>query len=293
MTGDDWLADRFEEHRAPLRAVARRMLGSTAEADDAVQEAWLRLQRTGAADIDNLGGWLRTVVARICLNQLRARAVRREEPLDIGRLPDPVVTADRDPETDAVLADTVGLALLVVLDTLGPAERLAFVLRDLFGLPYAEIAALLDRSEPATRQLASRARRRVRGAQAGPGPADRARQRSVVDAFFLAARGGDLAGLVAVLHPEVELHSDHGSWRPALTGLTRGASAVAGQARLGAVPNAVLTTVRVDGRPGVVVTVHGRPFALMGFHLVNDRIVRIDAIAEPERVARLMADVLA
>jgi RNA polymerase sigma-70 factor (ECF subfamily) len=290
MDENQWLADRFEEHRAHLRAVAYRMLGSLAEADDAVQDAWLRLSRAGAGEVENLGGWLTTVVARVCLNMLRSRHTRREEPLGL-HLPDPVLSPEGGPRPDeeALLADSVGLALLVVLDTLSPAERLAFVLHDLFDLPFEEIAPMVGRSPAAARQLASRARRRVKGAEAPAADPDLAHQREVVDAFFRAARGGDFDALVAVLDPEVVLRSDFGARRPAASRVTRGAAAVARQAMLGALPGADLHPALVNGAAGVVVTVHGRPFAVMGFTVTGGRIVEIDAIADPERVRRIAA----
>src|SRR5215216_6758675 len=216
MEENQWLAERFEEHRGRLRSVAYRMLGSLTEADDALQDAWLRVSRAGTDEIENLGGWLTTIVARVCLNMLRSRNVRREEFFGV-RLPDPIISPDRQmqPEDEAVLADSVGLALLVVLDTLTPAERLAFVLHDMFELPFEEIATMIGRSPTATRQLASRARRRVRGAEVPDPDANLARQREVVDAFFRAARGGDFDALVALLDPEVVLRSDFGGRRAA------------------------------------------------------------------------------
>ena len=291
MDEKEWLADRFEEHRARLRAVAYRMLGSLAEADDAVQEAWLRLSRAGAGEIENLGGWLTTVVARVCLNMLRSRDVRREEYFGV-HLPDPVISPDGQcqPEEEAMLADSVGLALLVVLDTLAPAERLAFVLHDMFGLAFEEIAPMVGRTPAAARQLASRARRRVRGAEIPvPGP-DLARQREVVEAFFLAARGGDFDALVALLDPDVVLRADFGAGRPAASVVIRGAAAVAGQAR--AIPGALVRPALVNGAAGVVITVRGRPFAVMGFTVAEGKIVQIDAIADPDRVRRIAAAVL-
>ncbi|MCV2489985.1 RNA polymerase sigma factor SigJ [Geodermatophilus sp. YIM 151500] len=291
MDGQEWLADRFEEHRPRLRAVAYRMLGSLPEADDAVQETWLRLSRAGGDEVDNLGGWLTTVVARVCLNVLRSRRARREEPLDL-RLPDPVVRPEEGPDEQAVLADSVGLALLVVLDALSPAERLAFVLHDMFGLDFDEIAGLVGRSSAAARQLASRARRRVRGAELPAADVDRARQRAVVDAFFAAARGGDFDRLVTLLHPDVVLRADFGGRRPKAPRVVRGAAAVARQAQIGALPAAELHPVLVNGAAGAVVTVRGRPFAVLGFTVVGDRIAEIDAIADPERVARIAAPVL-
>jgi RNA polymerase sigma-70 factor, ECF subfamily len=293
MDERDWLADRFEEHRPHLRAVAYRMLGSLAEADDAVQDAWLRLSRAGAGEVENLGGWLTTIVARICLNGLRSRATRREEPLD-AHLPDPVISPEGSlqPEEEALLADSVGLALLVVLDSLSPAERLAFVLHDMFDLPFDEIAPMVGRSPTAARQLASRARRRVKGAEIPAPDPDLARQRDVVDAFFRAARGGDFDALVALLDPDVVLRSDFGAQRPAAARVTHGAAAVARQALIAALPTAQLHPALVNGAAGVVVTVRGRPFAVLGFTVTDGKIVEIDAIADPDRVRRIAAAVL-
>ena len=293
MDENEWLADRFEEHRTHLRAVAYRMLGSLSEADDAVQDTWLRLSRSTAGEVENLGGWLTTVVARVCLNMLRARSIRREESLGV-RLPDPVISPDGDvrPEDVALLADSVGLALLVVLDTLSPAERLAFVLHDVFELPFGEIAPMVGRTPVAARQLASRARRRVKGADVPAPDPDLARQREIVDAFFVAARGGDFDALVAVLDPDVVLRSDWGAKRPAAPRVTRGAAAVAGQALMGTLPAAQLHPALVNGAAGVVVTVAGRPFAVMGFIVAEGKIVEIDVIADPERVRRVAAAVL-
>jgi RNA polymerase sigma factor (sigma-70 family) len=293
MDERDWLADRFEEHRPHLRAVAYRMLGSLAEADDAVQDAWLRLSRAGAGEVENLGGWLTTIVARICLNMLRSRATRREEPLD-AHLPDPVISPEGSlqPEEEALLADSVGLALLVVLDSLSPAERLAFVLHDMFDLPFDEIAPMVGRSPTAARQLASRARRRVKGAEIPAPDPDLARQRDVVDAFFRAARGGDFDALVALLDPNVVLRSDFGARRPAAARVTQGAAAVARQALIAAFPDAQLHPALVNGAAGVVVTVRGRPFAVLGFTVTDGKIVEIDAIADPDRVRRIAAAVL-
>ena len=280
----EWLAQRFELERGHLRAVAYRMLGSFAEADDAVQDAWLRLSRAEAGDIDNLGAWLTTVVARVCLNKLRSRRVRREEPLSL-HLPDPLVSTDdsRDPEHEAVMADSVGLALQVVLDMLSPAERLAFVLHDMFDVPFDEIAKIAGRSPDADRQLASRARRRVQGAAPSPEGAV-VEQRRVVDAFFAAARGGDFQALVAVLDPEVVLRADAG---PSFRRLIRGAEAVARAARIGARPSAALRPVLVNGAVGVVVYEGGRPTALMGFTVRGGKILEIDAIADRPRLAAL------
>jgi RNA polymerase sigma-70 factor (ECF subfamily) len=292
MDERQWLADQFEEHRPHLRAVAYRMLGSLAEADDAVQDTWLRLGRAGAGDVENLGGWLTTVVARVCLNMLRSRA-RHEETLGL-HLPDPVISPEGplQPEEEALLADSVGLALLVVLDSLSPAERLAFVLHDMFELPFEEIAPLVGRTPAATRQLASRARRRVSGADIPAPDPDLARQRTVVDAFLRAARGGDLDALVALLHPDVVLRSDFGARRPDAPRVTRGPAAVARQALAGALPAAQLRPALVNGAAGVVVTVGGRAFAVLGFTVTEGRIVEIDAIADPDRVRGIAAAVL-
>jgi RNA polymerase sigma factor (sigma-70 family) len=293
MDQNEWLADRFEEHRAHLRAVAYRMLGSLTEADDAVQDTWLRLSRAGASEVENFGAWLTTIVSRVCLNMLRSRNRRREESLGV-HIPDPVISPDGElqPEEEALLADSVGLALLVVLETLSPAERLAFVLHDMFELPFEEIAPMVGRSPAAARQLASRARRRVKGAERVAPDPDLARQRAVVDAFFLAARGGDFDALVALLDPDVVLRSDFGARRPAVSKVIRGAAAVARQALMGALPAAELHAALVNGAAGVVVTVGGRPFAVMGFTVSEGKIVEIDAIADPERVRRLAAAVL-
>jgi RNA polymerase sigma-70 factor (ECF subfamily) len=285
MDDDEWLARRFEEHRAHLRAVAYRMLGSLSEADDAVQEAWLRLSRTDTSDVQNLGGWLTTVTARVCLNMLRSRATRREDPLD-PHIPDPIVSPERgfDPERETLLADSVGLALLVVLEMLPPAERLAFVLHDMFAVSFDEIAPIVGRSVPAARQLASRARRRVQGAAPVP-DGDRRRQREVVDAFFAAARGGDFDALVALLDPEVVLRSDRG----ALPGsrVVRGSEVVARQALMFASRFRVARPAIVNGGAGVVVTVDGQLVSIMGFTVTGDKIVAIDALGDPDRLSRL------
>jgi RNA polymerase sigma factor (sigma-70 family) len=293
MDESKWLADRFEEHRAHLRAVAYRMLGSLSEADDAVQDAWLRLSRSEASEIENLGGWLTTVVARVCLNMLRARNVRREESLEV-HLPDPIISPEGElqPEEEALLADSVGLALQVVLDSLAPAERLAFVLHDMFELPFEEIAPMIGRNPAAARQLASRARRRVKGAEVPEPDPDLARQRAVVDAFFSAARGGDFDALVALLDPNVVLRADFGPWRPAASRVIHGAAAVARQARLGANPAAQLHPALVNGAAGVVVTVRGRPFVVMAFTVAAGKIVEIDVIGDRDRVRRIAAAVL-
>jgi RNA polymerase sigma factor (sigma-70 family) len=293
VNDNDWLADRFEEHRGHLRAVAYRMLGSLAEADDAVQDAWLRLSRAGASDVENLGGWLTTVVARVCLNMLRSRNTRREESLSV-HIPDPIISPDGalQPEDEALLADSVGLALLVVLDTLSPAERLAFVLHDMFQLPFEEIAPMVGRSPAAARQLASRARRRVKGAEVRAPDPDLDRQREVVNAFFSAARGGNFDALVALLDPDVVLRADFGARRPAASVVIHGAAAVASQAFMSALPMAKLHPALINGAAGVVVTVGGRPFSVMAFTVAEGRIVEIDAIADPERVGRIAAAVL-
>ena len=298
MDENEWLADRFEEHRAHLWAVAYRMLGSLTEADDAVQDTWLRLSRSGAGEVENLGGWLTMIVARVCLNMLRSRTVRREDFFGV-HVPDPVISPDGElqPEEEALLADSVGLALLVVLDTLAPAERLAFVLHDLFEVPFEEIAPMVGRTPAAARQLASRARRRVRGADLPAPDPDLARQREVVDAFFLAARGGDFDALVAVLDPDVVLRTDAGARRPAASMVIHGAAAVARQARRGlasilARPAVYLLPALVNGVPGVVVTVGGQPMTVMGFIVAEGQIAEIDAIADPERVRRIAAAVL-
>jgi RNA polymerase sigma-70 factor (ECF subfamily) len=295
MTETDLLAQRFEAHRGRLRAVAYRLLGSMAEAEDAVQETWIRVSRAGASEVENLGGWLTTILARVALNMLRARNIRREEPYE-GHLPDPVVILDGElqPEEEALMADSVGLALLVVLDSLGPAERLAFVLHDVFQLPFEEIAPMVGRTPAAARQLASRARRRVQGAEVPtPGP-DRGRQRAVVNAFFSAARGGDLQTLMSLLDPEVVLKTDFGARHPDRSGVIRGAADVAGSALSGAaIPGSRLIPALVNGAVGAVVVVGDRPFVVMGFVVAaSGRIVEIDAIADASRIRRIAAPVL-
>jgi RNA polymerase sigma-70 factor (ECF subfamily) len=293
MDDPEWLANRFEEHRPHLRAVAYRMLGSLSEADDAVQDAWMRVSRAGTGGVENLGGWLTTIVARVCLNMLRSRTVRREESLEL-HLPDPVISPEGSlqPEEEALLADSVGLALQVVLDTLAPAERLVFVLHDMFELPFEQIAPMVGRTPEAARQLASRARRRVKGADIPTADPDLGRQREVVDTFFAAARAGDLDALVAVLHPDVVLRADFGPKRPGASTMIRGAAAVARQARSGASPAAELHPALVNGAAGVVITMRGRPFAVMAFTVTEARIVEIDVVADPERVRRVAAPVL-
>ena len=275
------LTQRFEAHRPHLRAVAYRMLGSLHEADDAVQEAWLRLHRSDSDAVGNLAGWLTTVVARIALDMLRSRASRREQPFDA--LPDPVVTAvGTDPEGSAVLADTVSLALLVVLQTLSPAERLVFVLHDLFAVPFDEIARVVDRTPAATKQLASRARRRVRGQ--APAPAgDLARQQEVVAAFLAATRTGDLDGLLAVLDPDIVLRVDQGSG----VRLLRGAAVVAGQALTYARLTPEGRPAVVNGGAGVVTLVDGRPVSVLAMTVRDGRIVEIDILADRPRLAGL------
>jgi RNA polymerase sigma-70 factor (ECF subfamily) len=287
MNEHEWLAERFEENRTRMRAVAYRMLGSLSEADDAVQEAWLHVSRVDTSGVANLGGWLTTVVARVCLDMLRTRKSRREEP-EGTHIPDPIVSrADAiDPEHEVLLAESVGLALLVVLETLAPAERLAFVLHDMFGVPFDEIASIVERSPTAARQLASRARRRVQGADTSPN-ADRARQREVVDAFFAAARGGDFDALVAVLDPDVVLRSDGGAARPAASAVVRGALAVARRALTFAQPAASVRPVLVNGAAGVVVVAHGQPFSVMSFTVTNGKIVAINVLADPTRLRQL------
>jgi RNA polymerase sigma factor (sigma-70 family) len=288
MAESEWLAKQFEEQRGHLRAVAYRMLGSLAEADDVVQDAWLRASRADGAPIENVRGWLTTIVARVSLNMLRARRTHREESLG-AHLPDPVVTAEgsSQPEEEALLADSVGLALLVVLDTLAPAERLAFVLHDVFKLPFQEIAPIVDRTPAAARQLASRARRRVKGSATAP-DRDRQRQRQIVDAFFAAARAGDFDGLIALLDPNVVLRADFGKRHAPAPAVASGPSSVAALALTGArLPNAKLIPVLINGSAGVVITVGGRPFSMMGFIVAGGRIVEIDAIVDSRRIATL------
>lgn len=282
----DLLAQRFEEHRGRLRAVAYRMLGSLEEADDAVQEAWIRCSAAGADEVANLGGWLTTIVTRVCLNVLRARASRPES-LTGPRVPDPVVSpADGPtPEQEALLADSVGLALLIVLDTLPPAERVAFVLHDVFDLPFGEIGPMVGRSTQAARQLASRARRRVREAGTPEPDGSIAAQRAVVDAFFAAARAGDLSTLVGLLDPEVELRTDGFAAGPAVL---RGAETVSRAALGGANPLAEFHPVLVNGTAGVLITLRGRPAALMAFTVVAGKIAAVDGITDPHRIRALV-----
>jgi RNA polymerase sigma factor (sigma-70 family) len=287
MDEQEWLAERFEEHRSRLRAVAYRMLGSLSEADDAVQDAWLRLSRADTREVENLGGWLTTVVARVSLNMLRSRQSRREEPLGV-HLPEPIVDrADgTDPEHEALLADSVGLALLVVLETLSPAERLAFVLHDMFAVPFEEIAAIVDRSPEAARQLASRARRRVRGATPAP-DADLTAQWEVVEAFLAAGRDGDFDALVAVLDPDVVLRADGGAVLAGASREVRGAEAVAGQALSWSQVDLIVQRALVNGAAGLVSTRDGQPFSVGAFTVRGGKIVEIDILADPERLAQL------
>jgi len=286
-TGDEWLTERFEEQRGRLRAVAYRMLGSVAEADDAVQEAWLRLRRADTGEVENLAAWLTTVVGRVCLNMLRSRQTRREAPFDV-HVPDPIVSPDSgvDPEHQAVLADSVGLALLVVLETLAPAERLAFVLHDMFTVPFDDIAPLIERTPEATRQLASRARRRVRGQAPTPDP-DVGRQREVVDAFFAASRAGDFEALVAVLDPDVVLRSDGGRARPGMTFTLRGAKAVGSQAFASGRLSPFVRRALVNGTPGAVIAMRGRARFVMAFTVTAGRVAAIDVLADPDRLRAL------
>ena len=287
MDDNDRLAERFEEHRSHLRAVAYRMLGSLREADDAVQETWLRASRAGTDDVENLGGWLTTIAGRVCLNMLRSRRTRREEPLDV-HVPDPIVSGPDgvDPEQEALLTDSVGLALLVVLDTLAPAERLAFVLHDMFAVPFDDIAPIVGRSTAATRQLASRGRRRVQDADPMP-DADVTRQREVVDAFFAASRKGDFEALVAVLDPGILLRTDFGGALEGVAALVQGAEAVAGQALTFAHRSPFLRPALVNGAAGVVVAPAGRAVAVMAFTVRNGLVARIDVLADPDRLDRL------
>jgi RNA polymerase sigma-70 factor (ECF subfamily) len=280
MDDQQWLAKRFQEHRVRLRAVAYRMLGSLSEADDAVQEAWLRLSRADTTDVENLAGWLTTVVARVSLNMLRSRQSRHEEPLGV-HVPEPIIdrAAGTDPEHEALLADSVGLALLVVLETLGPAERLAFVLHDIFSVPFDEIAPIIDRSPDAARQLASRARRRVQGERTVP-DADLDRQRQVVDAFMAAARDGDFDALVAVLDPDVVARADFGAVRAGASREVRGAEAVARQALTYADRGLLVQPALINGVAGAVTTRHGQPVSVGAFTVRHGKIVAIDILAD-------------
>jgi RNA polymerase sigma-70 factor (ECF subfamily) len=285
MSEYDWLAERFEEHRPRLRAVAYRMLGSTGEADDAVQETWIRLSRSDSDEIDNLEAWLVTAVGRVALNMLRSRRTRREEPLE-GRLPDPIV--DRPdavtPEHEALLADSVGLALLVVLETLTPAERFAYVLHDMFSVPFEQIGAILDRSPEAARQLASRGRRRIRGVETPPVNDDPSARQEVVDAFLAAAREGDFHGLVAVLDPDIVARYD---WGAGTIAEVHGAEEVARRASAAAQLGLVARPALVNGGPGWISFRDGQPFAVAALTVRDGRVAAMDIIADPERLARL------
>jgi RNA polymerase sigma-70 factor (ECF subfamily) len=290
MTDSKELAERFEEHRGRLKAVAYRMLGSLAEAEDAVQEAWLKLGRTDAGDIHNLGGWLTTVTGRVCLDLLRSRTARREEPIDDTFVPDPVLRplSQIDPEQEVLHADEVGLALLVVLENLEPAERLAFVLHDMFAVPFDDIAPIVERSPAATRQLASRARRRVRGATPAAEP-DLGRQKEVLDAFLAASRGGDFEALLALLHPDVVLRADSGALvrGAAVSKVVQGAKAVAEQALMFARFAQSAELVLVNGSVGVVNAPGGRVQSVMGVTIADGRITAMYILADPERLERL------
>ncbi|HEY3562106.1 MAG TPA: RNA polymerase sigma factor SigJ [Kribbella sp.] len=285
MDDHEQLAQRFEENRGHLRAVAYRMLGSLTEAEDAVQEAWLRLSRTDVSDVGNLAGWLTTVVSRVCLDMLRSRKSRREDSLDTY-VPDPVI-AELGPEDKAVQADAIGLALLVVLETLAPAERLAFVLHDMFGVGFEDIAAIVDKSPAATRQLASRARRRVQGAPASDG--DVSRQRAIVEAFLAASRGGDFEALLELLDPEVLLRADAGTASaqyagPAVSKLVRGAKAVVEQALMFSRMAPYLQVARINGMPGVITVVNGRLMGVMSVTVTDGRITEINILADVDRL---------
>jgi RNA polymerase sigma-70 factor (ECF subfamily) len=288
MDEHDKLAEQFEAHRTHLRAVAYRMLGTPDDADDAVQEAWIRLSRSGTTGVENLGGWLTTVVARVCLDMLRARKARREDPLE-AFVPEPIVSQEEgtDPEHEAILADAVGLALLVVLDTLAPAERLAFVLHDLFAVPFTEIAPIVGRTPSAARQLASRARRRVQGT--APGAADRARQHEVVTAFLAASRAGNFTALLAVLDPDVVVRADAAAVQVGAAREVRGAPAVAeffaGRAR-------VAQPALMDGTVGAVWAPGGQPRVVFRFTITAGKIAAIDLLADPARLAQMDLTIL-
>jgi RNA polymerase sigma factor (sigma-70 family) len=286
MSEHDWLAERFEENRPHLRAVAYRMLGSSTEADDAVQETWLRLSRAGVGGVENLGGWLTTIVARVSLNMLRSRTLRREEPMDPPASGQPVAPPPNgtDPEHEAVLADSVGLALLVVLDTLTPAERLAFVLHDMFAVPFEEIAPIVERSPVATRQLASRARRRVQEAGSGDPPGEISRRREVVAAFLAASREGDFDALLTMLDPDIVLRADSAAAQMGADAEAIGPRAVAGifSGRAKALRPAL-----IDGAPGAVWTYRGETRVVFAFTFTGGTITAIEQIADPERIARL------
>jgi RNA polymerase sigma-70 factor, ECF subfamily len=284
----DWLADRFEEHRQQLRAIGYRMLGSLSEADDAIQETWLRLSRSDASGIENLNGWLTTVLARVCLDMLRRRKLRSEEPL-AARVPDPIVSNEDkvDPEHELLLADSVGLALIVVLETLPPAERLAFVLHDMFDVSFDEIAPIVGRSAAAARQLASRGRRRVHGARPTP-DVDLARQREVVDAFLAAARQNHFDALLAILDPDVVLRADRGALPPGASRAVRGARTVAEHTLAFWKVAGFARPALVNGTAGLVAFApDGRPFSIIGFTVRLGKIVEIDVLADPDRLSRL------
>jgi RNA polymerase sigma-70 factor, ECF subfamily len=292
MDKHEWLAERFEADRSRLRAVAYRMLGSLSEAEDAVQEAWLRLSRSQTREIENLGGWLTTVVGRVCLDMLRSRQSRREEPLE-AHVPDPIVSRAEgiDPEHEALLADAVGLALLVVLETLAPAERLAFVLHDMFAVPFDEIAPIVGRSPTAARQLASRARRRVQGSVPAP-DADLPRQWEAVNAFLAAARAGDFDALLAVLDPDVVLRGDSGTVPPGASRVVRGARSVVQGAVAGARTDRITRPALVNGAAGLVVFEGERLISVVGFTIVRGKIVEINVLADPARLGQLDLTVL-
>jgi RNA polymerase sigma factor (sigma-70 family) len=292
MDDKDWLARQFDDNRTHLRSVAYKMLGSLSEADDAVQETWFRLSRTDTAEIENFTGWLTTVTARVCLNMLRSRESRREESLSV-HFPDPIVSNENgvDPEHQALLADSVGLALLVVLETLTPAERLAFVLHDMFAMPFEDIAPIVDRSPAAARQLASRARRRVQGSAPTP-DADLSRQREVLNAFLAAARAGDFEALLTVLDPDVVLRADRGAAAAEALEEVRGASAVAERALMFARFAEYGRMALVNGAVGVVTAPRGQPFAVMGVTVAGGKIVEIDVLADPKRLRQLDLAVL-
>jgi RNA polymerase sigma factor (sigma-70 family) len=288
MHDQQWLAERFEQHRGRLQAMAYRMLGSLTEADDAVQEAWLRLSRADASGVDNLGAWLTTIVARVSLNMLRARRSRPEEPLG-PHVPEPVIdpAEGTSPEHEALLADAVGLALLVVLEALSPSERLAYVLHDMFDMPFDEIAPIVERSPQAARQLASRARRRVRSAAPPPHDGDLAAQRAAVDAFLAASRDGDLDALIAVLHPDVVYRADRGPQAAAGSAELRGAADVARQAAAFSQPGLLITPVLINGAPGIISSRDRQPFSVIGFTVTDGKITEIDILMDPERLRQL------
>jgi RNA polymerase sigma factor (sigma-70 family) len=286
MEEREWLTERFQQHRWRLRGVAYRMLGSVSEADDALQETWLRIRDQDPRGVENMQAWLTTIVGRVCLNMLRTRRARREQLSDVY-VPDPIVSHEdsADPEQEALVADSVGLALLVVLDALSPPERLAFVLHDVFGVPFTDIAAVLHRSEAAAQQLASRARRRVHGSPK-PDP-DLARQRDVVDAFFAASRDGDFGALVAVLDPDVELRIDGGVAREKASLSLRGVQAVAAYSTTYSRLYPFVRPALVNGAAGAVVAPAGQVFSVMAFTVTNGKIAQIDALADPERLGQL------